>query len=469
MAASLIAQYVFEGVPHLEDEVAYWFQAQVFAEGKWYVPSPKLAHCFSTPFVVDYEGRRFAKYPPGWPALLALGQQLGLPWWVNAVAACLMVALTFRLASDVDAPSTGALAAVLATVSPFVLLLSGSLMSHTTCLVFTTAFLWCVYRSCRCEHRYVDIWSAVAGLMLGCAFTLRPFSTVALAVPSAIYTLWCSVRERHWHRIVYLGLGFVPLALLVPLSNAIWTGDPFLFPYILVWPFDRVGFGPGHGPFPAGNTLWSGLGNVGASLIQLAFYLHGWPGLSLLFILWLFVLKPRYIWDTFLAATALALATAYVGYWTSGSTFGPRYLYEAASALFVLSARGIRRAGLAMQQHSQRAWRIFRAGVLCLLLVDVAAYLPWQLWQYRGLYGITATSRRILEQADLHNALILVQETRRWKDYAVPFTLNSPTLGGDVIYARTCSVLSDQLLATYADREVYVFDGLELVRLTEQQ
>ena len=67
VAAGLVARYVLEEIPHLEDEVAYLFQAQVFAAGKTHVDAPSLPNCFFAPFVLNYEGRRFGKYPPGWP------------------------------------------------------------------------------------------------------------------------------------------------------------------------------------------------------------------------------------------------------------------------------------------------------------------------------------------------------------------------------------------------------------------
>ncbi|HNT75962.1 MAG TPA: glycosyltransferase family 39 protein [Anaerolineae bacterium] len=457
LAATLIARYVLEGVPHLEDEIAYWFQAQVFADGRLYTPSPETPFCFSTHFVVDYGGRRFGKYPPGWPALLALGMKLGVPWWINAAGALLTVALTFRLARELDGPTTGAWAAALAATSPFVLLLSGSLMPHTTCLVFVTAFLWSFIRSCRAGQGG-SRWAALAGLMLGGAFAIRPFSAVAVAALAGATALWRGLRRREWARVPALAGGFALLAWVVPFCNAAWTGNPWLSPYTLVWPFDQVGFGPGHGPFPQGNTVWSGLGNVGAAWLQMPFHLHGWPGLSLLFVIVPFILHPRRFWDGFLGMTTLSLSLAHVAYWTSGSTFGPRYLYEGTSALLALSARGLRLAGAWMQAHSSRARRVFRGALLLLITFDLVIYLPWQLARYHDLYGITAAPRRILEQANLHHALVIVRETREWKDYAVPFAMNAPTLDGDVVYARSCP-FTDTLRAAYPDRAVYEFDG----------
>jgi 4-amino-4-deoxy-L-arabinose transferase-like glycosyltransferase len=453
LVAGLVAILVFEQVAHLEDEVAYLFQAQVFAVGKAYVPSPVHTHCFFAPFVLDHEGRRFGKYPPGWPLLLNLGVRMGQTWWVNAACAAIAVALTYRLGREIHDPSTGLIAAGLAASSPFLLILSGSLMSHPSSLVFVTAFLWCYVRACTTPRHG---WALAAGAMLGCAFAIRPFTALAVALPAGTYALYRAWRHREWRRAWFAGLGFVPFALLVPVANAVWTGDPFLSPYVLFWPYDRVGFGPGRGILPEGNTVWLGLSSAIANVGHLATHLQGWPALSLVFVIVLFVYKPRAFWDRFLLATALSLIMAYVVYWTSGDVFGPRYVYEISSALFVLSAAGIVRTW----RCADRRWRRVLCTALALLVsVNLFWYLPWQFRQYTGLYGITAEPARALLSSELHNALVIVDDERGWYDYVGAFALNHPMLEGDVIYANDCQSLNRELTAQYPGRSVYYYDG----------
>ena len=93
------------------------------------------------------------------------------------------------------------------------------------------------------------------------------------------------------------------------------------------------------------------------------------------------------------------------------------------------------------------------------MLIDLLVYLPWQLWRYRALYGITAAPRKALQAADLHNALVIVRDENGWKDYAVAFSMNRPTLDGDIVFANDCGPLVGQLLTHFADRAVYIFDG----------
>lgn len=90
---ALLSDRIFEHLPHSEDEAAYLFQAKVFAQNHLAAPTPPLRQAFWSPFVVDYQGQRFGKYPPGWPFLLSLGVRLGEPWLVNATLAAITLAL----------------------------------------------------------------------------------------------------------------------------------------------------------------------------------------------------------------------------------------------------------------------------------------------------------------------------------------------------------------------------------------
>ena len=73
-----VADRVFERMAHIEDEMAYVWQAQAIAGGHLTLPLRRQTKSFLVPFVVDYNGQRFGKYPLGWPAMLALGVRLGV-------------------------------------------------------------------------------------------------------------------------------------------------------------------------------------------------------------------------------------------------------------------------------------------------------------------------------------------------------------------------------------------------------
>ena len=136
-----VTWHIFEAMPHLEDEVAYAWQAAVIAKGQLTFPSPEHRQSFLVPFVVDYQGRRFGKYPLGWPVLMAVGVRLGIRWLLNPLLAGFGTWLTFLLGKRLFNERVGLLAAVLTLTSPFFLMNSGSLLSHPFGLVLSAAFV----------------------------------------------------------------------------------------------------------------------------------------------------------------------------------------------------------------------------------------------------------------------------------------------------------------------------------------
>ena len=135
LSAAWITDHVFEGLPHLEDEMAYVWQAQAIEGGHLTLPTPPCPRCFLQPFVVDHEGLRSGKYPPGWPALLAVARWLGLQDRINPSLSGLAVWLIYRLGKKLTNERIGLLAAFLAATSPLFLMNSGALLAHPWTLV----------------------------------------------------------------------------------------------------------------------------------------------------------------------------------------------------------------------------------------------------------------------------------------------------------------------------------------------
>ena len=194
-ATTWISLHIFEGIPHLEDEFAYVWQAQVIARGELVTPSPPEPKSFLVPFVVDYDGQRFGKYPLGWPVVLSFGERLGLRWLVNPFLAGLGVWLTYRLGSKILGKTVGLLAAGLTLTSPFFLMNSGGLLSHPWGLVLSTGFV----------IAWLDIWQAdslpkwvpalTAGFTLGALGLCRPMTALGVAIPFGIpRTGWTAAR-----------------------------------------------------------------------------------------------------------------------------------------------------------------------------------------------------------------------------------------------------------------------------------
>lgn len=281
-----VSRQVFEAVPHLEDEVAYLFQAKVFARGQAVAPLEFPQSAYWQPFVIEHEsGARFGKYPPAWPMALVGGVLLGLPAFVNAALAALTVVLTYRLGRDAFNRETGVIAAALTAFSPMALLLNGTLMAHTVALCWATLFMWAYLRMTRSKGGLALRWGAVSGAALGLLVATRPLSAVAVALPfiiwSGIAVLKTVIASRSALRAVLtpllvLSLFALLLSALVPLYNAAATGDPRANLYTIVpgWEYDKVGFGPDVGR--NGHTLTKGVQFARYDLSLAAADLFGW-------------------------------------------------------------------------------------------------------------------------------------------------------------------------------------------------
>src|SRR4030042_7154679 len=170
----LFSAFVFERVPHVNDEIAYLFQAKLFQSGRLYAPSPCGREFFDFPHVIN-NGKWYSVYPPGFPLLLVVGLILRSPWLINPILAALAVLLFFLLGHEIYHRSVGIIAALLAAISPWFLLMSSTIMAHTSSLFFNTLFLLLLFRFFRKPSMGLGL---AAGTSWGMAFLVRPLNAL---------------------------------------------------------------------------------------------------------------------------------------------------------------------------------------------------------------------------------------------------------------------------------------------------
>jgi 4-amino-4-deoxy-L-arabinose transferase-like glycosyltransferase len=274
--SAILSRTVFERLPHLEDELAYLWQARTYAGGNWVIPTPEPEDAFWQPFVVDHNGLRFGKYTPGYPLILMIGIWLGQMWIINALLGALAVGLVFRLGSAIFDPDTGLIAAALTAFSPMALLLNATLMGHALALCCAALFMWSMWQV---EQRPRPlIWGVIGGLALGLLIATRALTAVAVVLPFAAWSLRRLLAARR-RRAVFIPLAVLtvcalPGAALIPIYSHAATGDPLKNLYTLVWSYDRVGFGEGAGRNV--HTLEKGIRHARYDLSLTAADLFGW-------------------------------------------------------------------------------------------------------------------------------------------------------------------------------------------------
>jgi hypothetical protein len=304
-------------------------------------------------------------------------------------------------------------------------------------------------------------------LFLGAVFTTRPFAAVALAGVVGIYLLILIIQGGlSWTVLPWLALGGLgPVGGVMVYWWAV-TGDPLFNPYLLVWPYDRVGFGPDVGP--QGYYLADGIFiNTRLKLLALATGLFGWPGWSNVVFLFIPFLTGRANrWDWLLAGTVVSLILVYIFYWSFGGLDGgfPRYYYDVLPAFLLLTVRGIQISAELLSR-----WRLgwLPVGLVTIFIgYNLIWTLPLRLAAQKGKYEITPAPLQTVAQADLAEpALVFIKEYDSWTDFAAPFAANSPTLDGPIVYAIDWGPeFSRQIRTYFAGRSCWELRGERLER-----
>ncbi len=481
LTSALVTQRVYDAIPHIEDEVAYVWQAKALIEGHLTVPSPPHSNSYLVPFIVDYNGERFGKYPPGWPAMLAVAISVGARAWINPLLAGLGVWLTYLLGKRVFSTFVGLLAAGLTVTSPFFLMNSGSLLSHPFGLVLSSLFVlgwlgsfWDDRPGNEVEHpghtRKQWFYTLLSAFSLGVLILTRPMTALAVAVPFGIhglFVLFSGDARARLRLIVFSLIGILAVGLYLLWQYAL-TGNALLNPYTLWWAYDRIGFGPGHGRGTAGHTLQLAWVNMRGSLRAGSYDLFGWGSLSWIFLpfgLWASRRNPK---GLLIGSVVVSMVLVYTTYWIGATLFGPRYYYEGLFSVTIISAAGIAwLAGWPISRSTPfvrySGWRKLRPLLVTLVLgvlvgINLVLYLPNRLSGMVDLFGITRSDQTaFLSPAarSLTPALVIVH-TDRWMEYGALLDLENPDLTSPFVFAWTSGLSFNPRLANdFPDRTVY--------------
>lgn len=472
-----IALFQYHALPHIYDANTYVFGAKMLLNGHISLPPSPIPDRFPGPFMVIHNGRWFTQYPPGTSLTLAIGLLINAPWLVEPMLGAASLAGIYLIAAQLYNRSIAVIAVLLGVLSPFYTYLAASYMSHTIALFYLVWGTWC---SIQVLTKHSWRYAIGAGFMFGMAALVRDliaFLFIAIILPGLVFIFWQRVRF-HWRKLI------VPLILLLLVGilfllltlayNTFLTGSPLTTPRSLFFKGDHWGFGTGVG-FYGQNTLAAGFVTVDELLTSLAIDLFGWPFyLTLAFLPMPFLLCRAKRADWLMAAGFVIMAGAFLGYYYHGIYLGPRYLYETLPFLLILTARGIVVASEWSVLKASHIFSIihrvpiallpqksFSVGMIAIVFFAIGCnllyYMPRQIMLHTNFTGMSVArviDTAALRQIPAHHSLVVTNDAQLYS-YTL-FSLNAPSLHGDVVYALAAT--SQEILVlhlTYPTRPIY--------------
>ncbi len=471
----LLSFFAFERLPHVEDEVAYIFQARYFAMGDLAIDAPPFREAVDY-YLLNFQGDQwFATTPPGWALVLSLGALVHLEWLVNPVLAAASVLLAHALIRREWGRGDANLGVTLMAFSPWFVAMSATFMNHT----LTVALLLGSWLSLSRSRETGSVWWALlAGALMGLLFLTRPLDGLIVGVLTGLWLLAGAVRRDGWASVVTYGIGCLVIGGFVFPYNMVLTGNALATPlnlYIdaLWYPgANRFGFGSDIGPPDLWGTvdLYRGHNILEAGVTtqhngyMLNYELFGWTIGSL----WLVLVHVMWgKWtrkDISMFVIVLAVISIYALYWFSGGFYiGPRYWFITFIPLVILSVRGLAaaRARLAAVDRGSSAGSRLGVVVVALVVISVVAFLPWRgaarYWELRGAHS---DYRDLLGANDLDGTLVFVSDTND-ADFGSAFFLNSPDLAlSPTIFVRDMGGEKNQtVIDAFPTRQVYYAQG----------
>ncbi len=466
-----LSWHCFHFLPTIIDSISQYVHGKFIAEWQWVAESHTYRGFFPSGLMIN-DGKWYSQYQPLHVMLLALGHVLHTPWLVNPLLGALTLVATYALARRIAGEATAHIAALLMLACPFVVFMSSEYMNHATSLLFTTTLMLCYVSALQVlphDRSAALWWSLGAGLSLGAVFLTRPLTALGVGLPFVLHGLYLLARQPRAHLALFsvmAGGGLICLAFQI-YYNLQTTGEALLFPYQRHNPGNLPGFYSGHTPLRAlefTHRAWLNLNRL----------LFEWAVPDTLFVFLAFLL-PLKGWLRLLVAVILsAVLVNFLNRYHS-SLFGPRYMYEIASALAILSAVGLSRLPEVLERwgvHLQD--RASGHGIAAVLLLFIwgtgwAQKMPDTIRHYANNYvnGNPGFYYSMLAQAK-PPALVFIEYFDRpvrgykFSKYLYVAHTNPPKDDAPVIFAIDLGEKNRRLMEYYPLRNVYIERGGQL-------
>lgn len=398
-------------------------------------------------------------YPPGWPALLAVGVLAGAPWIVNPILHGLLCVMTSMLAGELYGPRVGRVAGLLMLMSPLFTIMNGEFLSSTASTLFLCICAWAVCRWMRTGAARFGAWSGAAW---GVAFLCRPLSALVVGALLALYPLveWRLLLRAWRGAVIALLLAGSAACLLAGFQKAT-TGSALTPGHVVgMGSRGRMGFGKldaarTHTPALAWEYSLRRLRNVNHHLLS-------WPVPFFAVALAPFVAGRAGRREAWLLAPTVGLLAAFAPYWYYDMYYPSQYIAEGLPLLLALAARAVSRGRDEGTPPPAWALPVVLSGIAFTALVSGPAYAR----SFHDHYGdVESVLPNVVREYGIANAVVFMdqvgegtdQHDPRNKYYATGFMLNNLTLDGDVVYALNLRDENPVLMQAYPGRCYYLY------------
>lgn len=467
--AALLCYFSYERHPHIQDETTYVFHAKYLAKGLFYMQPPPVPEAFTVDFS-DYDATRwFSSVPPGWPLVLSIGMLFGAGWLVDPLLTAVCVILTYIFVRDLYDERTARLSAVLMAVSPWMLLVGMSFMTHMSALAVMLAAAVFAQRARRSGSILLAFLCGAAAAFVG---VIRPLEGVVVVGLIGLWVIGIGGKRFSIEQLAAFAAGGGIVGAAALYYNYFFTGSPTKFP-VMAWTdkymgvgTNALGFGPNRGagwpidPYP-GHSPLEAIINSNLNITAINTDMFGWAAGSLILILVFLLFRRFQRADLLMFALIAGVYIAHFFYWFSGGPdFAARYWFQMVLPYIVLSARGIQELSKRLNNNGSLDPRLLTA-VAALSLMALVNFVPWRaVDKYHTYLNMSPQINALSAEHHFGKSLVLIRG-ERFPDYASAAVYNPVDLTSDTpIYAWDRDPETrERVLAAFPDRPVWIING----------
>lgn len=436
-ATILVSTEILEEFPNSADEFAYLFQADMFAAGKLWERAHDLPDFFHNNHLIQFEGIRLSRFPPGWPLLLSQAIEIGMePSLVNPILALITLTVIYFFARRYYGDLVAIWTLLITAFSSYYIFNAASFFSHTSCLLVTVLFVFSLRLY---DEKNSLLYGVLAGFFLGFALIIRYYTAVLVFLPFLVWTV-AYYRFRAIRLFALMGLGGLPCLLYLLWYNYSITGHAFIPVTVWAYPLEQLGFVKGH-------SLLKGVEHW-VRWILMFFYWAG-PGLIVLYFVFL-ARKASMPSKRLMNVEDYMFLSLFIGYFfyyeIGGNQYGPRFMFEAFPFVVLFVVRKV------LEMRERVAMAVLVAG-----LVYAIVRFPFISYREEDIVDQRQDVYDLVKEENIDNAVVLITApTSPIRPMpADDLTRNDRLFANEVLYALELPRALDQLMEYYPERSFY--------------